>query len=283
MESMKSIRFFALIAISIGMAAAETAHGSVAARRLIGALFDTQLAFEPAQASSTPLSHTYAIAHFPYGGGWSTRVLLANSGTTDATVDIAFFNQAGAATLVPLEGQPGLQGSQQLVIHPNEVQVVGAELNQRTGGSLQVAWATAASSAPLNIFSLFDSGTSATTITGAVGAQSAAPAKTFRFPVSVGGPLNYNAGLAIANPNNTSTTFTVKVLNADGTTKGSFEENLPANGQTIFVLPSKINFDASILFDGSVAVCASQPVGLVAVGFEGGALFGTAVTNDPCP
>jgi len=263
----------------MGVAAAQTETDSSGAPPSISSIFDTELATQAAQASSAPLSYT--IAHFPYGGGWSTRVVLANSGKADATVNITFFNQAGAPTLVPLEGQ-GKEGTQKIVVHPNDTQVVGADPSERSLGPLQVAWATASSSAPLNVFTLFDFG-SAQAIQGAVGAQSTAPAKTFRFPVSVGGPLNYNFGLAIANPNKTKTTVTVKVLNADGTSKGSFQESLPANGQTILTLPSKITFDTSTLFDGSVAVCASQPVGLITVGFEGGAFFSASVTNDPCP
>ena len=208
--------------------------------------------------------------------------MLANSGKSEATVNITFFNQAGAPTLVPLDGL-GMQGSQQIVVQPNETQVVGAELTDRNVGSLQVAWAAATSNAPVNVFSLFDFGPNPPTIEGAVGAQSTPPATSFRFPVSVGGPLQYNFGVAIANPNKTSTTVTVKVLNSDGTSKGSFQETLGPNNQTLFTLPSKITFDTSELFNGSVAVCASQPVGLVTVGFEGGAFFTASVTNDPCP
>jgi hypothetical protein len=135
----------------------------------------------------------------------------------------------------------------------------------------------------VNVFSLFDFGPNPPTIAGAVGAQSTAPAKTFRFPVSVGGPLQYNFGVAIANPNKSKTTVTVKVLNADGSSKGQFQESLDPNAQTLFTLPSKVSFDMSTLFNGSVAVCATQPVGLVTVGFEGGAFFTASVTNDPCP
>ena len=63
---------------------------------------------------------------------------------------------------------------------------------------------------------------------------------------------------------------------------------LPPNGQAIFVitdiLPGVITPDPVNPFNGTVVVCASQPVGLVAIGVEGGALFTNSVTNDfPCP
>jgi hypothetical protein len=137
----------------------------------------------------------------------------------------------------------------------------------------------------VNVFSLFDFGPNPPAITGAVGAQSTAPSKSFRFPVSVGGPLNYDAGMAISNPNGSSTTAEVKVYDSSGNLIGSFAEPLSANAQTIFLLNTKgVNFGSG-LFNGSVAVCAPQPVGLVALGVEGGStgLFTIAVTTDPCP
>jgi hypothetical protein len=159
-----------------------------------------------------------------------------------------------------------------------------------------VTWARATYSVPLNIFTLFDDGPAnaptsvpATRILGSVGAQSMVPAKSFRFPASFYGPLGYNAGLAIANPNGTPTTYGVTLLNADGSTRHSVQRPaLPPNGQSIFVLtdimPGVITPDPVTPFDGSVVVCASQPVGLVAIGVEGGALFTNSVTNDiPCP
>jgi hypothetical protein len=265
--------------MSTVIAAAQTAPAGPSS---ISEVFNIGLANETAQASSATLS--YNVAHFPYGQGWSTRVTLANNGTTDATINVKFFNAAGAPTSVPLEGQPGLQGSQQFVVHKNAVQVFGADLSQRNNGDLQVAWATVSSTAPVNVFSLFDYGPNPPAIIGAVGAGSTAPSKSFRFPVSVAGPLNYNAGMAISNPNGSQTVVTVKVLNSDGSVKGTFPETLPANGQTIFLLNSKMNF-GSTLFNGSVAVCAPQPVGLVALGVEyaSSGLFTIAVTTDPCP
>ena len=275
---MKSAGLYLFLVISMGTAAAQFTVGS----KEISSVFQNELALDPSKAASAPVS--YVIAHFPYGGGWSSRVMVANnSSSASATVDVIFYNQAGAGFSVPLEGQ-GLQATQHLVIPPKQVKVFGATLNQRNVGNLQVAWATVNTTSPVNVFSLFDFGT-ATSINGAVGAQSTAPAKSFRFPVSVGGPLGYNAGMAIANSSGTATTVQVNVLNADGTVKGSFQETLQqGNQQEIFVLTAKgIAFNLATVFDGTVVVCATQPIGLTTVGFEGGqAYFTTSVTNEAC-
>jgi len=250
-------------------------------------IFETDSAIEPLAASSASLAFQYVVAHFPFGGGFNTQVMFANSGTQPANVQVTFLNQAGASAAVLLAGE-GLQSSQSFTLQPNDVQALSGDPSKRNSQPLDVAWATVGSSAPLNVFSLFDYGPNPPNISGAVGAQSTVAQKSFRLPIlerneGSGNPNNYEVGLAIANPNNSTTTITVKVMNADGSLKGSFQEVLPANNQTIFTLSSKMNFDSS-LFNGSMAVCATQPIGLVTIGFEGGqAFFTTSVTNDPCP
>jgi hypothetical protein len=211
---------------------------------------------------------------------------VTNSGKTNATVKFTFFDHSGLSTSVPLEGI-GPKSTETLTVGANQTQVIGSELSQRTSAA-QVAWATMTSTAPLNVFSLFDFGPKPPTINWAVGAQSTAPSKSFRFPVSIGGPVNYNAGMALSNPNGTPTVVTVKVLKSDGTQLGSFTESLGKNAQTVFLLSPHPGLDFGSTpqtpFNGSVAVCAPQAVGLVALGAEGsGGLFSISVTTDPCP
>ena len=250
-------------------------------------VFGTDSAVEPLATSTASSSFNYVVAHFPLGGGFNTKVMLANSGANAATAKVQFLNQAGASAAVPLQGS-GLKSVQSFTIQPNDVQGVSGDSSKRNGQDLEVWWAMVTSNAPLNVFSLFDFGPNPPNISGAVGAQSTVAQKTFRLPIlerneGAGNPNNYEVGLAVANPNNSNTTVTVKVLNPDGSLKGSFQEILPAMNQSIFTLSSKLNFDSS-LFTGSMAVCATQPIGLVTIGFEGGqAFFTTSVTNDPCP
>jgi len=273
---MKLICTFGLLFTVAGMALAQ-GPGS------LSSIFNSDAAVEPLAASTASLAYQYVVAHFPYGGGWSTQVMLANSGSKAATATVNFFNEAGASASVPLAGS-GLQSGQQFTIQPNEVQLMGADTSVRNSEGLQVAWATVGSSEPLNVFSLFDYGPNPPAISGAVGAQSTVAATSFQFPVAVNGPVGFNAGMALANPNKSNTTVTVTVFDESGNKKGSFQETLQPNNQTIFTLTQKMNFDAS-LFTGSVAVCATQPIGLVTVGFEGGqAFFTTSVVNpSPCP
>jgi len=152
-ESVTPTKLFTIIAISTGILAAQTPS---AEPQSIRSIFDSALATQSPAASSTTLSHTYTIAHFPFGGGYSTRVLLTNSGSTDVTVDISFLTQSGIPALVQLEGQQGKVTTLHLKIAKNQTQGFDADPSERNSGPTTVTWATAAASGPLNIFSLFD-------------------------------------------------------------------------------------------------------------------------------
>jgi hypothetical protein len=274
-------------------------------------LFNSNNRFRPAGSGSSPkvislvlfcltvfaaLSHaeTYIIPHFPVGGGWSTRLVFSNSGPADVTADVTFFTQTGTTGSVTLEGQQGTKNSEHLVIGRNQVETLNADPTFRNAGPLVVSWAKVITNGPLTVFVIFDSSTPtlvpttvpATLITGSVGAQAVPAAKSFRFPFFEAGPLHFNLGIAIVNPNSTATNFTVFLLNADGTINHSLPMSLQANSQTSFVVSDPTifgnNIDSSspLLFNGSIVICASQPVGVVAIGIEGGALYTIPVAND---
>ena len=251
--------------MSAAIVAAQTARGPSS----VSGIFDNPLA-----TSDRPSKHRSALLHdrplslrrridHPHCAGQQWHAT--------ATAKFTFFDQRGLSTSVPLEGS-GLKSSQTVTVGANQTKVVGSELSQRTSAG-QVAWATMTSTVPLNVFSLFDFGPNPPTINWAVGAQSTAPSKSFRFPVSIGGPLNYNAGMALSNPNGAQTVVTVKVMKSDGTSLGSFQETLAEKRANRFPFESACRFEFRTAhpFNGSVAVCAPQAVGLVALGAEGGA------------
>jgi hypothetical protein len=271
---MKFIRASAFLFISTGIALAQQPAS-------LSSIFDSGTPIEPLASSSASLAFQYVVAHFPYGGGWSTLVMMANNGSKAATVNVNFMNQTGSSASVPLS--TGTASSQQFTIQPNDVGEFGANTSVRNSQGLDVAWAIVGSSEPLNVFSLFDYGPNPPNISGAVGAQSTVAATSYQFPVSINGPEGYNAGMAIANPNSGTANVTITVFNADGSQFGQFNETLQANNQTIFTLTDQqitgLNFGSS-LFTGSVSVCSTKPIGLVTVGFEGGqAFFTTSVAN----
>jgi len=232
----------------------------------------------------------YIVAHFPYGGGWSSRLLLTNGSANPVAVELDYFTQDGHQASVPFDGSE-TAGTQQLQIGPNQVAVVATDPAKRNASGLQVTWAIAQSNGPLNIFTLVDysptsvpSTVPSTQIVSAVGAASTPASQAFRFPVVVNGATRFNGGMALANPNSVSAAISLNLLNSDGFIAATRAILLPPNGQTSFVLTDDIAFKTSLddsqLFTGSVGVCASVPIGLAAVGVEGSVLFTVSVSSD---
>jgi hypothetical protein len=279
---MKAICTFGFLLVSAGIVFAQEQPATEPDS--LDDVFGTEAVAEPLSSSTAATSYQYTVAHFPFGGGWNTQIMLGNGSGKTASVKVNFMNQAGASAAVPLAGK-GLQSSQSFSASANRTLVISGDTSKRNSATQEEMWATVTSNEPLDTFILSDLASKPPAISGAVGAQSLAPSKTFRFPVAVNGPNSFNAQMAIANPNNSTTTVTVKVLNSSGSVTGTFQETLAANNQTLFNLTDKTKFSSS-LFNGAVAVCATQPVGLVVIGVEGvgqQAMYSTAVTTDPCP
>lgn len=232
----------------------------------------------------------YIVAHFPYGGGWSTRLLLSNGSANPVAVELDYFTQAGQLALVPLEGSE-IANIRQVEIGPNQVATVASDPTKRNAAGLQVTWAIVRTDGPLNIFTLFDyaptsvpSTIPSTQIVSAVGTAATPAGTSFRFPVSVNGATQFNAGMALANPNTVAAAISLNLLDKDGVIQATRAMLLSPNGQTSFVLTDDIAFkrtlDPSQQFTGSVGVCANVPIGLVAIGSEGSVLFTVSVSTD---
>jgi len=279
---MKAICTFGFLLVSAGIAFAQEQPSTEP--ESLDDVFGTEAVVEPQSSSTASTSYQYTVAHFPFGGGWNTQIMLGNGSGKTASVKVAFWNQAGASAAVPIAGK-GLQSSQSFSAAANRTLVISGDTTKRNSQNLEEVWATVTSNEPLDSFVLSDLASKPPAISGAVGAPSLAPSKTFRFPVAVNGPDSFDAQLAIANPNSSVATVTVKVLNSSGSVTGTFAESVAANNQTLFKLTDKMSFSSS-LFSGAVAVCSTEPVGLVVIGVEGvgqQAMYSTAVTTDPCP
>jgi Family of unknown function (DUF5719) len=242
-------------------------------------------------------AETYVVAHFPYGGGWGTRLLISNSSPTNSvSVEIDYFNQTGQTASVPLDSGTGQV--QTLTVPPNGTVTVSSDPAQRYVGSnpVVVNWATATTPAgqPVNILELFDfapSSTSANLIGSAVGAASTAPGQAFRFPIVMNGTTRFTASMAIANPSAGTATITLSLLGSDGAVKATSPLTLQAKSQTAVSLPGipafAPFFSGAGLFTGSLGVCSNVPIGFVALGAEqssavpnSNVLYSASVTTD---
>jgi hypothetical protein len=241
-------------------------------------------------------AETYVVAHFPYGGGWGTRLLISNSSPTNSvSVEIDYFTQTGQTASVPLDSGTGQV--QTLTVPPNGTVTVSSDPAQRFGTNpVVVTWATAttAPGQPVNVLELFDfapSSTSANLIGSAVGAASTAPGQAFRFPIVMNGTTRYTASMAIANPSASAATITLNLLDNAGSVKATSPLTLQPKSQTAVNLPGIAAFASFLsgpgLFTGSVGVCSNVPIGFVAIGAEqssavpnSNVLYSASVTTD---
>jgi len=242
-------------------------------------------------------AETYVVAHFPYGGGWGSRLLISNSSPTNSvSVELDYFTTTGQAASVPLDSGTGQV--QTLTVPPNGTVTVSSDPAQRYGTTpVVVTWATATTPVgqPVNVLELFDfapSSTSANLIGSAVGAASTAPGQSFRFPIVVNGTTRFTASMAIANPSSASTaTITLNLLDNTGSVKATSPVTLQPKSQTSVNLPGIPAFAPFLsgpgLFTGSVGVCSNVPIGFVAIGAEqssavpnSNVLFSASVTTD---
>ena len=248
---------------------------------------------------ATSHAELYVIAHIPYGGGWVSRIFFSNPSIKQVRVEMKYFSQDGQAISVPVSSQDG-RSADRVDIEPNGTKTLDTDALARNS-ALRIAWAVASTSAPLQLISttaplqiltLFDQGFPSTLPSGALGpvrintaagATSDLARRVFYFPISVHGAQRYDAGVAIANPQERIATIRLIILEADGRERASRVIQLPAGSQITTLLTDprlfEGSFDPSRLFNGAVAVCSDTPVGIVALGFESDLVYTLPVSN----
>jgi hypothetical protein len=97
----------------------------------------------------------YVIAHLPYGGGWSSRILAMNPGSEAVQVELKFFSKDGRPVSVPI-GAGEVKDTQQFGVDPRAVKSLDIDAGA-LDSEAQIAWATVETSAPLQISSSIDS------------------------------------------------------------------------------------------------------------------------------
>ena len=181
MESMKAICTFGILLVSAGIVLAQEQPITSTEPESLDEVFGTDSVVEPQSSSTATTSYQYTVAHFPFGGGWNTQIMLGNGSGKTASVKVNFTNQAGASAAVPLAGK-GLQSSQSFSAAANRTLVISGDTTKRNSQNLEEMWATVTSNQPLDTFSLSDLASKPPAFSGAVGAQFVGSFKDFPFP-----------------------------------------------------------------------------------------------------
>jgi Cep192 domain 4 len=216
------------------------------------------------------------ISHSAYGGGWITRLFVANLSNASNTVTINRIDQAG--TLVD---------SNTTVLPP------GGEIDLPDGESqrslpLTINWFAIGSQGPVIASVLFDfQGAAAPApqnFNTAIGALASSPLAAFTAIARVTSPGG-DLGLALANLNNSSNTVTIKLYDQGGLLVAQDAVTLGPYAQTAFDLTQRAAFQNLLQntneFDGTLQVTASdpsKPVAALVVGANQNQVFALPVT-----
>ncbi len=93
----------------------------------------------------------YVLAYMPFGGGWSSRILVTNPSDEIVNVELLFFS--GKETAHRPSKLDSLDGKR-IVLQPGATRSVDLALSKLD--TKNIGWAVAKTDAPINIFSTFD-------------------------------------------------------------------------------------------------------------------------------
>jgi hypothetical protein len=234
--------------------------GTASVNVLSGGKVSNSVSFFITGKSGSP--NQYVLPHVISGKGFATRITVVNVSTQQNSVVLTYYSQTGTTL-----------SSTTYSMAPGATLRVGMSDAERYGASV-TKWATVGSQLPVLSNVWYDLKTSASATAGnSVGFNDAPPITDFSLPVEfepavAGVTVGKTVGIAIANPNGTSITATLKLLDSTGTVMVVRTVSLPAWGQTAADLSQPIWLGSllpAVNFVGSVTVSATSPVSAIAV------------------
>jgi hypothetical protein len=216
------------------------------------------------------------VPHSAYGGGWMTRLLVANLTNASNTVTINRLDQSG--TVVHSTTTTLASGATTEIADPESNRTLPLTIN----------WFAIGSQGAITASVLFDFQGAAAPVpqvfNTAIGALASPPLASFTAVARItaqGGDL----GLALANLNGTSNTLTLKLFDQSGSLAGQDTVTLAPYAQTAFDLTQRAAFQNLLQntneFDGTLQVTASdpsKPVAALVVGANQNQVFALPVT-----
>ena len=174
-------------------------------------------------------SGTQVVPHFAAGGGWTTQIILVNPTATVQTGSIQFFDPAGLATTVTIDGVSGTSASFSVAANSSKkFLTTGASPGTASGSVRIVPTANGPVPTPLVIFSYKPD-----TVTVAEAGVPVTTGTTFRMFAQLSASQQIATGVAIANPTAVAGTVTLTLYDLNGAQIATTNPplTLPAGGQ----------------------------------------------------
>lgn len=228
----------------------------------------TNPAIVPAGAFQQTVAHITTGDVFGNGGGFLTKLSIVNLSAAANTVVVNDISQGGSL----------IDSCSYSIAGNGTLRITQGKL----GGTPETHWAQVGSQAQVGVNLFFElNGSSG--VANTVGFNDVAPRTSFSFPVEFqSGSTFHTLGLAVANPNNSTNTVTAALVDSNGNTLGSKQQQLPAFGQLSEDLGSSstplglASFLPAGNFVGSVQITMTSPGSVVGVGDDVGPFFSEA-------
>jgi sugar lactone lactonase YvrE len=170
---------------------------------------------------AAPPVGTADVPHFSDGGGWTTQILLVNSGDTALAGTVEFRGDDGSLTSVSMAGQN--KATFPYAVPPRSSQKLATDGTASTvaRGSVRIIPGDGgAAPLPLAIFSYKPGGTATVSQAGVSSTSGTAFRIYVESSTSNGQPGTIQSGIAIANETSTPATVTLGLTNLDGSSTG---------------------------------------------------------------
>jgi hypothetical protein len=224
----------------------------------------------PVSEVGTAANGAVTFPHFADGGGWTSQVNLVN--TTDSAMSgtVQFFDAAGAAVTLTVDGQTGTTFNYAIPPRGSQKLRTSGSAGSTAIGSVRVA-PVANTSSPTGLV-LFSFRANGVTVTEA-GVPAPSTGNVFRVYAEASGDFgrgligSIQTGVAISNPSNVSTTVFLELKRLDGSATGlTASIVVPANGQVakfLYQIPGLTG--VQLPFQGVLRISSPTPVSVIAL------------------
>jgi hypothetical protein len=221
-----------------------------------------------------PMAYSYLLPHIVTGNGYVTKITINNLVSVENHVYVRYLTQAGQVVKTDSYTIPA----------GGTVRIATPESGRF--GATTTQWAMVGSTQPLLTNLFFEVENSQGTVINTVGFNAAPAVSGFIFPAEFqpnpdGTPGGRTAGVALANPTNGTVSYTVELVDTNGTSLASFRGSLVPYGQVSLDLSSASAFGPNLPkanFVGTVRVTANGNLSAIALEGDFGPFSATPVS-----
>jgi hypothetical protein len=220
----------------------------------------------PVTDLDAPPAGVQRFPHFADGAGWTTQLVLINSGGSALAGTIEFRNPAGSPVLVTINGRTSSSFSYSIPARSfQKLQTAGVSASTVSGSVLVTPESGTRSPSGIAIFSFRSGGI---TVTEA-GIPASPTGTTFRLYAEVSGSFgergSIQTGVAVMNASAGTATVLLELINIDGTSTGQTGSvSIAPNGQIAAFLNQLSGFvRLQTPFQGILRVSSSTPISIL--------------------